>query len=49
MKNDINYKVSLHCKQLQRSKFIKIDDNLLNFDLERKFGLEEVKTKPLDD
>jgi hypothetical protein len=49
MKNDINYKDSLHTKQIQRSKYLKIDDNLLKFDLQRKFGFEESKSKPLTD
>ena len=32
--NDINYNESLHTKQLQHSRYVKIDDNLLNFYLD---------------
>ena len=39
MGNQINYNQSLHTKQIQYSDYLKIDDNLLNFDLNRKFGM----------
>jgi hypothetical protein len=31
----IDYKNSLHTNQIQRSKYIKLDDNLLNFNFDR--------------
>ena len=31
----IDYEESLHAMQLQRSKYVKIDDNLLRFSFER--------------
>jgi hypothetical protein len=49
LKNQINYHESLHTKQIQYSNYVKIDDNLLNFDLNRKFGLSGSAAKPLSD
>ena len=38
-KNDIDYNKSLHTFQLQRSEYIKLDDNLLQFDFDKHFGI----------
>ena len=35
----IDYTNSLHTKQIQRSNFIKFDDNLLQFDFDKNFGI----------
>jgi hypothetical protein len=34
MENEINIEESLHTKVIQRSQYVKIDDNLLNFDFD---------------
>ena len=39
----------MHTKQIQNSNYLKIDDNLLNFDLNRKFGMSNSSKKPLSD
>jgi hypothetical protein len=49
MSNQINYNQSLHTKQIQYSNYVKIDDNLLNFDLNRRFGMSSSNSKPLSD
>jgi len=39
IKHDIDYNISLHTKQIQRSEFVKIDDNILNFQFNNRiFG-----------
>lgn len=43
---------SLHCKQIQRSEYVKIDDNLIEFDFDRRFGIKGTgnpNLKPLTD
>ena len=47
--NDIDYTKSLHTTMLQRSEYMKLDDNLLNFDFDRSIFPWMKKTKRLTD
>lgn len=41
MENEINITESLHTKVIQRSQYVKIDDNLLNFDFDQFLGFKK--------
>lgn len=41
MENEINVEESLHTKVIQRSQYVKIDDNLLNFDFDKFLGFKK--------
>ena len=45
---DIDYSDSIHTKQLQRSQYVKIDDNLLNFKFDAHEAVNQ-QTKQLSD
>ena len=46
LENEIDYMQSLHTMLIQRSRFVKLDDNLLNIDFESHFNFSN---KKLDD
>jgi len=49
MKNEIDYYQSIHTQQIQRSDYMKLDDNILNYDLDNInkniLSDEEIKEK----
>ena len=48
--NHIDYHNSIHTSQRQRSEYVKIDDNLLNFDFDKCLGVGmNSDLKPLSD
>jgi hypothetical protein len=49
MENEIDYNESLHTKQMQNSKYVKIDDNLLNFYLDSNKRTDASKATALKD
>ena len=48
--NHINYYESLHTQEMQRGEYVRINDNLIQFDFDRRFGVStNTKLKGLDD